>query len=70
MQKEEGYFFFLLERRLEFPDAAVEEVYGNQSSWVVPDSRLRDEIKISVARKRTVGFTSDVGRVEHSGSGK
>ncbi|CAI0475058.1 unnamed protein product [Linum tenue] len=32
-------------------NSAFEEAYRKQSSWVVPDSRLRDEIKISVARK-------------------
>ncbi|CAN1329401.1 Exocyst complex component EXO70H1 [Linum perenne] len=32
-------------------NSAFEEAYRKQSSWVVPHSRLRDEIKISVARK-------------------
>ena len=31
--------------------AAFEEAYKKQSSWVVPDPKLRDEIKVSVARK-------------------
>ncbi|KAJ8768830.1 hypothetical protein K2173_023734 [Erythroxylum novogranatense] len=32
-------------------NTAFEEAYKKQSSWVVKDSKLRDEIKISVARK-------------------
>ncbi|XP_021911700.1 exocyst complex component EXO70H1-like [Carica papaya] len=32
-------------------NAAFEEAYKKQSSWVVPDSKLRDEIKLSLARK-------------------
>ncbi|XP_038694146.1 exocyst complex component EXO70H1-like [Tripterygium wilfordii] len=35
-------------RRFNF---AFEETYKKQSSWVVPDSKLRDEIKVSVAKK-------------------
>ncbi|XP_050368381.1 exocyst complex component EXO70H1-like [Argentina anserina] len=31
--------------------AAFEEVYKKQSSWVVTDPKLRDELKVSVARK-------------------
>lgn len=31
--------------------AAFEEAYRKQTSWVVPDPKLRDEIKVSVARK-------------------
>uniref|UniRef100_A0A7N2N7P2 Exocyst subunit Exo70 family protein n=1 Tax=Quercus lobata TaxID=97700 RepID=A0A7N2N7P2_QUELO len=31
--------------------AAFEEAYKKQSSWVVPDPKLRDEIKVSVERK-------------------
>lgn len=31
--------------------SAFEEAYRKQSSWVVPDPKLRDEIKLSVARK-------------------
>ncbi|CAN1283088.1 Exocyst complex component EXO70H1 [Linum perenne] len=30
--------------------SAFDEAYKKQSSWVVPDSKLRDEIKISLAR--------------------
>ncbi|CAN1230745.1 Exocyst complex component EXO70H1 [Linum grandiflorum] len=32
-------------------NSAFEETYRKQAAWVVPHSRLRDEIKISVARK-------------------
>ncbi|GMY10758.1 exocyst complex component EXO70H1-like [Fagus crenata] len=31
--------------------ATFEETYKKQSSWIVPDPKLRDEIKVSVARK-------------------
>ncbi|KAI3470706.1 hypothetical protein Pfo_027369 [Paulownia fortunei] len=32
-------------------NSAFEAAYKKQSSWVVPDSKLRDEIKLSIARK-------------------
>ncbi|KAH7542530.1 hypothetical protein FEM48_Zijuj02G0083800 [Ziziphus jujuba var. spinosa] len=32
-------------------NAAFEEAYRKQTSWIVPDPKLRDELKISVARK-------------------
>lgn len=32
-------------------NAAFEEVYKKQSSWVVTDPKLRDELKVSVAKK-------------------
>ncbi|XP_065866229.1 exocyst complex component EXO70H1 [Euphorbia lathyris] len=32
-------------------NSAFEEAYKKQRSWVVPDSKLRDEIKVSVAKK-------------------
>lgn len=30
---------------------AFEEAYGKQRSWVVPDAKLRDEIRVSIVRK-------------------
>jgi exocyst complex protein 7 len=32
-------------------NAAFEEAYSKQASWIVPDSKLRDELKVSVAKK-------------------
>lgn len=32
-------------------NAAFDEAYRKQTSWVVPDAKLRDEIKVSVAKK-------------------
>lgn len=32
-------------------NAAFEEAYRKQSTWTVPDSKLRDEIKISISKK-------------------
>ncbi|CAI9091535.1 OLC1v1026591C1 [Oldenlandia corymbosa var. corymbosa] len=32
-------------------NAALDEAYRKQVSWVVPDRKLRDEIKLSIARK-------------------
>ncbi|OMO89841.1 Exocyst complex protein Exo70 [Corchorus capsularis] len=32
-------------------NAAFEEAYVKQISWIVPDGKLRDEIKVSIARK-------------------
>ncbi|XP_030967534.1 exocyst complex component EXO70H1-like [Quercus lobata] len=36
--------------------AAFEEAYKKQSSWVVPDPKLRDEIKVSVERKLSAAY--------------
>lgn len=32
-------------------NSAFEEAYRKQASWIVPDSKLRDELKVSVAKK-------------------
>lgn len=32
-------------------NAAFEEAYAKQASWIVPDGKLRDELKVSIARK-------------------
>ncbi|XP_038689804.1 exocyst complex component EXO70H1-like [Tripterygium wilfordii] len=32
-------------------NAAFEEAYRKQTSWIVPDRKLRDELKVSVAKK-------------------
>ncbi|XP_010521810.1 PREDICTED: exocyst complex component EXO70A1 [Tarenaya hassleriana] len=36
---------------------AFEEAYKRQSDWVIPDPKLRDEIKVSVARKLIPGYS-------------
>ncbi|KAL3829162.1 hypothetical protein ACJIZ3_017964 [Penstemon smallii] len=40
-------------RRFNF---GFEEAYRKQSSWVIPDPRLRDEVKISLAKKIVPGY--------------
>ncbi|KAJ6895411.1 exocyst complex component EXO70H1-like [Populus alba x Populus x berolinensis] len=37
-------------------NSSFEEAYNNQASWVVSDSKLRDQIKVSVARKLCTGI--------------
>lgn len=37
-------------------NSGFEEAYRVQSSWVIPDPKLRDEVKISLARKIVSGY--------------
>lgn len=39
-------------------NSGFEEAYKKQTSWVVPDARLRDEIKVSLAMKLVPAYTS------------
>ncbi|KAG5515383.1 hypothetical protein RHGRI_036435 [Rhododendron griersonianum] len=39
-------------------NSGFEEAYRKQTSWVVPDPKLRDEIKISLAKKLVPAYTS------------
>ncbi|PON89564.1 Exocyst complex protein [Trema orientale] len=53
--------------------AAFEEAYRKQTAWVVPDPNLRDEVKVSVARKLVTPYRAyyekhRVGLVRECGS--
>lgn len=39
-------------------NSSFEEAYRKQASWVVPDPKLRDEIKVSLAKKLVPAYTS------------
>ncbi|KAF7116971.1 hypothetical protein RHSIM_Rhsim13G0088000 [Rhododendron simsii] len=39
-------------------NSGFEEAYRKQTSWVVPDPKLRDEIKVSLAKKLMPAYTS------------
>ncbi|KAI8523896.1 hypothetical protein RHMOL_Rhmol13G0107500 [Rhododendron molle] len=39
-------------------NSGFEEAYRKQTSWVVPDPKLRDEIKVSLAKKLVPAYTS------------
>ncbi|CAH2060242.1 unnamed protein product [Thlaspi arvense] len=48
--------------RLKRFNEAFEEAFQKQSSWVVPDSKMRDELKDSVAKKLTDAASSFYGK--------
>lgn len=52
----------LLKERLHHFYLAFEEVYKNQTSWVVPDGQLRDELRISISLKVIQAYRTFVGR--------
>ncbi|KAJ7298704.1 hypothetical protein O6H91_Y478400 [Diphasiastrum complanatum] len=52
----------VLKERFKTFNASFEEVYKAQSNWLVPDSRLRLELQISVAEKVLRAYSSFVGR--------
>ncbi|XP_030462223.2 exocyst complex component EXO70H1-like [Syzygium oleosum] len=37
-------------------NAAFEEAYRKQTSWVIPDRKLRDKVKVSIAKKLTPAY--------------
>ncbi|KAJ9175638.1 hypothetical protein P3X46_014176 [Hevea brasiliensis] len=43
-------------------NAAFEEAYKKQASWIVPDGKLRDELKVSIAKKLVSDYTEFYGR--------
>ncbi|CAM6082208.1 unnamed protein product [Calypogeia fissa] len=52
----------VLKDRFKSFNAAFEEVHKVQSSWIVPDLQLRDELKISIADKLLPAYRSFLGR--------
>lgn len=52
----------VLKDRFKSFNAAFEDVHKVQSSWIVPDLQLRDELKISIADKLLPAYRSFLGR--------
>lgn len=52
----------ILKERLRNFYSAFEEVYKSQTAWFVPDSRLREDLKISMSVKVIRAYTTFVGR--------
>lgn len=52
----------LLKERLHHFYLAFEEVYKNQTSWLIPDSQLRDDLRISTSLKVIQAYRTFVGR--------
>ncbi|KAJ8551794.1 hypothetical protein K7X08_028237 [Anisodus acutangulus] len=50
-------------------NSGFEEVYRMQSSWIIPDSKLRDEVKISLSRKIVSGYRTFYENYRESLSG-
>lgn len=47
-------------------NSGFEEAYRMQSSWVIPDPKLRDEVKISLAKKIVSGYRIFYGKYRES----
>lgn len=52
----------LLKERLHHFYLAFEEVYKNQTAWLIPDSQLRDDLRISTSLKVIQAYRTFVGR--------
>lgn len=60
-----------LRERFKSFNALFEEVHRVQSQWLVPDSQLREELKISILEKLSPAYRSFLGRFRsHIESGK
>ncbi|KAI0507379.1 hypothetical protein KFK09_013503 [Dendrobium nobile] len=54
-----------LRERFKAFNAAFEEVHRTQSIWSVPDSQLREELRISILEKLLPAYRSFLGRFRH-----
>ncbi|BBM98606.1 exocyst complex component 7 [Marchantia polymorpha subsp. ruderalis] len=52
----------VLKDRFKSFNAAFEDVHKVQSSWIIPDPQLRDELRISIADKLLSAYRSFLGR--------
>lgn len=52
----------LLKERLQSFYIAFEEVYKNQTGWIIPDPQLRDDLRISTSLKVIQAYRTFVGR--------
>lgn len=60
-----------LKERFKSFNAAFEEVHRSQSTWIVPDAQLREELRISIAEKLLPAYRSFFGRFKnHLESGR
>lgn len=60
-----------LKERFKSFNAAFEEVHRSQSTWIVPDAQLREELRISIAEKLLPAYRSFYGRFKnHLESGR
>ncbi|XP_040383370.1 exocyst complex component EXO70B1-like [Oryza brachyantha] len=54
-----------LRERFKAFNAAFEEAHRVQSAWYVPDTQLREELRISIAEKLLPAYRSFLGRFRH-----
>jgi len=54
-----------LKERFKSFNAAFEEVHRSQSTWLVPDPQLREELRISIAEKLLPAYRSFFGRFKN-----
>ncbi|KAL2523032.1 exocyst subunit exo70 family protein E1 [Forsythia ovata] len=52
----------ILKERLQIFYLAFEEVYKSQTGWVIPDSQLREDLRISTSLKVIQAYRTFVGR--------
>nr|XP_043616665.1 exocyst complex component EXO70E2-like [Erigeron canadensis] len=60
----------LLRERLQAFYAAFEEIYKNQTGWTVPNTQLREDVKISMSLKVIQAYRTFIGRHTNSISEK
>jgi exocyst complex component 7 len=61
----QGYPKSALRERFKAFNAAFEEAHRVQSGWYVPDTQLREELRISVSEKPLPAYRSFHGRFRH-----
>ncbi|KAG1334355.1 exocyst complex component EXO70A1 [Cocos nucifera] len=54
-----------LRERFRAFNAAFDEVHRTQATWFVPDTQLREELRISISEKLLPAFRSFLGRFRH-----
>jgi exocyst complex protein 7 len=60
-----------LRERFKTFNAMFEEVHRTQATWLIPDSQLREELRISISEKLIPAYRSFLGRFRsHIESGK
>jgi exocyst complex protein 7 len=60
-----------LRERFKTFNAMFEEVHRTQATWLIPDSQLREELRISMSEKLIPAYRSFLGRFRsHIESGK
>ncbi|KAI3946678.1 hypothetical protein MKW92_043067 [Papaver armeniacum] len=60
----------VIKKRLKDFNLSFEEVYKNQTAWLIPDDRLREELQISVSTKVFQAYSTFLGRYDVTSTAK